>query len=112
MALVQIKDKVTQKDLQKAREEYGDFVKVVVDVATGTMVIGGEWHADAEKMLLDSGSRQDDLWGGSVDLTTKAIDVIALINIRPRLSNDSQEILDPEIRKEFIKIVRKKFGFK
>ena len=110
MAVVKIGEKVTEENLKKAREEYGDFIKIVADIVTGAMAIGGEWHADAEKTLLDSGSRQDDIWGGSIDLASNQIDTIALINIRPRLDNNSQEILDPKIREKFVVIVKKKFS--
>ena len=111
MAVVKIKEGVTKEGLKRAREEYGDFIKVVVDINKRAMVIGGEWHADAEKMLLDSGSQQENIWGGSVDLSTRAIDVIALINIRPRHGNDSQEILDLKVKEKFIQIVKEKFNF-
>lgn len=111
MAVVKIEERVTKEDLKRAREEYGDFIKVVVDINKRVMVIGGEWHADAEKMLLDSGSQQENIWGGSVDLTTRTIDVIALINIRPRQGNDSQEILDLKVKEKFIQIVEEKFNF-
>jgi len=111
MAVVKIEERVTKEDLKRAREEYGDFIKVVVDINKRVMVIGGEWHADAEKMLLDSGSQQENIWGGSVDLTTRMIDVIALINIRPRQGNDSQEILDLKVKEKFIQIVEEKFNF-
>lgn len=111
MAVVKIEERVTKEDLKRAREEYGDFIKVVVDINKRAMVIGGEWHADAEKMLLDSGNQQENIWGGSVDLSTRAIDVIALINIRSKHGNDSQEILDLKVKEKFIQIVKEKFNF-
>ena len=37
---------------------FEDMVKYVVDVARRVAAVGGELHADAEKLLLDSGSRQ------------------------------------------------------
>ena len=46
-----------------ASEQFGDLVKAVVDVARGIMVIGGELHSDEEAILLEQGSRQEDLWG-------------------------------------------------
>lgn len=112
MVAIKIRETVTKKDLKKACEEYGDFVKIVIDIVTGATVIGGEWHADAEEMLLNSGSRQDDIWGGSIDLATERIDTIAIINIRPRLGNDSQEILDQKVRQKFVEVVKKKFGLR
>ncbi len=64
--MVLIKDKVTSEDIVKASEEYGDFVKVDIDIRTSLMTIGGEWHADGEKVLLKNGSKQEDVWGGGI----------------------------------------------
>lgn len=111
MGVVIIKNSVTQSELRVAKEEYGDFVKVVADLESGVVAIGGRWHADAEKMLIENGSNQSDLWGGGVDLASRQIDTFALINMRPGQNNPSQEILDPEIRQRFIKTVMLKFGY-
>ena len=46
-----------------AKERFGDLVKAVVDVENGAMAIGSELHVDAEQLLLQKGSRQQDLWG-------------------------------------------------
>lgn len=110
MSIVLIKNKVTFSDLQKAKEDYGDYVKVTVDVEMGKIVIGGQWHADGEKLLIANGSKQSDIWGGGMNLLTKQVETFALINLKPSQNNDSQDILDAEIRKRFKKIVEEKFG--
>lgn len=109
MATVFVKRKVTGDDLKISQEEYGRYVKIVVDVNNDMMVIGGEWHADGEKILLEKGADKDSIWGGGIDLDTKNIETIALINLRPNLENNSQEILDKDIREKFIKIVKERF---
>lgn len=43
---------------------FGDMVKYVVDVERRIAAVGGQLHADAEQLLLEAGSRQEDLWGG------------------------------------------------
>lgn len=96
-------------DIEKAKKDYGDYLKIVVNVFTGEMVIGGQWHVDGEDLLLKSGN-QKDIWGGGINLKDKKIDLVALINLRPNFGNDSQEILDREVRNLFIKIVKEKFG--
>lgn len=110
MGVVLISQIVKDEDLKTAREEYGDYVKVVVDVETGAMTIGGEWHADGEKLLIEGGSKQNNLWGGGVDIKEGKIETIALINLRPNQGNNSQDILDQEARKKFIKMVKAKFN--
>lgn len=109
MGVVKVGDKVTSQDLIIAREDYEEYIKVVVDIQTGAMAMGGEWHADGEKVLLESGSEQDNIWGGGVDMTTKKVETIAIINLRPRVGNDSQEILDPKTRERFVQFVEEKF---
>ena len=59
---------------------------------------GGVLHADCEAVLLDEGSRQEDIWGADWVPETQQIQYEALINIRPRQNNPSMVILDPSIR--------------
>jgi hypothetical protein len=44
---------------------FGDMVKLVVDIKRQVVAVGGELHADAEALLLEDGSEQDDLWGAN-----------------------------------------------
>jgi len=110
MSVVYLKNKATQGDILKAQEEYGKYIKIVVDVQNNLVVIGGEWHADGEKVLLEMGADKDSIWGGGIDIDTKNIETIALINLRPKLNNNSQEILDENIRKQYFKIVKNRFN--
>lgn len=109
MAVVFIKDKVSKKDIEKASEEYGDFIKVDIDIRTKMMTIGGEWHSDGEKVLLENGSQQENIWGGGVDLESGVITYTSMINIRPE-NNPSQSILDVKVREEFERILKQKFN--
>jgi len=80
---------------------FEDMVKYVVDVERGVAAVGGELHADAEELLLDDGSRQEDLWGANHYPGREpdgCIEYTSLINIRPSQGNLSMEIGDPEIR--------------
>jgi hypothetical protein len=106
MSVVYLKNKATQSDILKAQEEYGKYIKIVVDVKNNLVAIGGEWHADGEKVLLEMGADKDSIWGGGIDIDTKNIETIALINLRPKLKNNSQEILDDDIRKQYVNIVK------
>jgi len=109
VAVVFVKDKVTKEDLSAAREEYGKYVKIVIDINNNLMIIGGEWHADGEKVLLEQGADKNSIWGGGMDVDTNNIETIALINLRPGLGNNSQEILDKRVREKFISIVKERF---
>lgn len=91
------------------RKKYGDYIKLTIDVKNKWVIAGGELHADGEKLLIERGSNQDDVWGGGISFTDKQIDTTAVLNIRPRLGNDNLEILDAEIRKKFHAIVKEYF---
>lgn len=80
---------------------FGDMVKYVVDVERRIAAVGGELHADAEQLLLESGSRQADLWGANYypgQGRDGCIEYTALINIRPAQGNRSMLIQDSGIR--------------
>jgi hypothetical protein len=80
---------------------FEDMVKFVVDIERRVAAVGGELHADAEAILLEEGSRQEDLWGANYYPGTgegECIEYTSLINIRPSQGNRSMLIEDAEIR--------------
>ncbi|HSK79885.1 MAG TPA: DUF5674 family protein [Thermoanaerobaculia bacterium] len=80
---------------------FEDMVKYVVDIERRVAAVGGELHADAEKLLLEEGSRQADLWGANYYPGRGAEDCIeytSLINIRPSQGNRSMLIEDGGIK--------------
>jgi hypothetical protein len=86
---------------------FGDMVKYVVDLERRLAAVGGELHADGEQILLESGSRQIDLWGAnyySGKGREDCIEYTALINIRPAHGNRGMLIQDPEIRERLREI--------
>ena len=96
-----VKDSIDRQELITiANEEFGDIVKVVVDVEKGIMAVGGELHADGEALLLDNGSEQKNLWGANVypqKSIENRIDYTSLINIRPAQGNTEMRIQEPEV---------------
>jgi hypothetical protein len=81
-------------------EELGVYIKLAVDIRKGILAGGGALHADCEAVLLEGGSRQEDIWGADWIPSTQQIRYEALINIRPHQNNLSMEILDPSIRNQ------------
>ncbi|MBM3298021.1 MAG: hypothetical protein FJY83_10555 [Candidatus Aminicenantes bacterium] len=87
---------------------FGNLVKAVVDVERKIMAVDGELHADEEALLIESGSRQKDLWGINIypDLEMPdRVEYDSVINIRPSQGNTSRGIDDPKIREKILKIV-------
>lgn len=106
MAIIIVKDTFSKEDFQKAREDYESYIKLTVDIQRRIVALGGEYHTDAEKLLLGQGSKQEDIWGGGINLETKQFETNAIINLRPG-KNESTEILDPKIREKFLVIAKK-----
>jgi len=91
-----------------AELRFGDMVKAVVDIEKKVMAMGAEMHADEEALLLDKGSKQDDLWGINIypDLTMPdALEFNSMINIRPSQNNQSRDVEDEAIRVKITNIV-------
>jgi hypothetical protein len=97
-----LEGRIATAELARLVERYfGDMVKYVVDVRQRILAIGGELHADAEQLLLERGSRQQELWGANYYPgrgPDDCIEFTALINIRPAQGNRSMELLDPALR--------------
>jgi len=93
---------------QLAVDQFGDFVKAVVDVRQGVMAIGGELHADEEARLLEQGARQADLWGINVypdRVAAERVEFDSMINVRPAQGNRSRSVEDPRIQQRIQDIV-------
>lgn len=100
----------TKEEVEKAKEVFGGYIKTVIDIEKKVCSAGANRHFESEKVLLDQGSSQNNIWGGGVDLETREIDFNSFINIRPNDSNTSNEIQDAKIREEYRKLT--KFFFK
>lgn len=86
------------------------YVKLAVDVQRGILAGGGTLHADCEAVLIEDGSRQEDVWGADWNPAAQQVTFESLINIRPRQQNPSLEILDPTVRERVAQIVRQLLG--
>ncbi len=95
---------------QMSANMYGDFVKAVVDIKKGIMAVDAELHADEEQLLLEQGSRQENLWGINLypDLSGKDfIEFDSMINVRPRQNNRTRGVEDENRRKIIATVVHK-----
>lgn len=88
----------------------GPMVKGAVDVKRGLLAIDANLHADLEKLLLEDGSVQDDVWGINLWFEDEGEDLIefdSMINVRPRQNNRSRDVEDPATRQKIVEIVQK-----
>ena len=103
--LLLINAKISQENLQKVAQDLEGYIKVVIDIEKGILTAGGLRHVEGEQLLLHNGSRQENLWGGGLDLETGEIDFDSMINIRPSQNNPSREVLSPEVRGKMKEII-------
>lgn len=100
--IVIVERRMQQRELARLVQLFfGDMVKYVVDLERRVAAVGGELHADAEQLLLESGSRQADLWGANYypgKGRDACVEYTALINIRPAQGNRGMLIQDPAVR--------------
>ncbi len=96
----------TKDEIEKLKEVFDVYIKTVIDVERKVCSAGCDRHFESEKILLEDGSSQSNIWGGGIDLETKIIDFNSFINIRPSDNNTSNEIQDAKIREEYEKLTR------
>lgn len=106
-----IKDKITIKQLKKYAEGmFGNLVKAVVDIKKEIMVVDANLHADEEGLLIENGSKQENLWGINLypfEEDEEFIEFDSMINVRPRQNNRTRGVDDKKTREKIIKIVNK-----
>lgn len=100
----------TKEEIEKLKEVFDVYIKTVIDIKKKVCSAGCDRHYESEEILQKEGSKQEDVWGGGIDLETKTIDFNSFINIRPAQNNTSNEIQNEEIRQEYEALT--KFFFK
>ncbi|TSC78519.1 MAG: hypothetical protein G01um101433_184 [Parcubacteria group bacterium Gr01-1014_33] len=111
MTIEIIKNQISKSALSDiAKNQFGDFVKAAVDVEKEIMAIGGELHADCEAVLLEEGSRQENVWGINLYVEkgeNEWIEFNSMINVRPSRGNKSRGVEDEGVREKIRGVVKK-----
>jgi len=106
-----ITDKISVEEFKEMADKmFGNLIKAVVDIEKEVMAVDGELHADEQALLLENGSKQENLWGINIYLEKIDEDFVefdSVINIRPSQQNRSRGVDNPEIRKKILKVVNK-----
>ena len=105
-----IRERATPEQIKEMLEMLQTYIKLAVDIDRGILAGGGVMHADCEAVLLEDGSQQEDIWGADWNPSTQQVTFESLINIRPRQSNPSMEILDSTTRKKVAEIAVRLLG--
>ena len=111
MTIKIIKKPISKTELLDiAKNQFGDFVKAVIDVGKEIIAVGGELHADEETLLLQNGSRQENLWGINIYPEKSEEEWIAfdsMINIRPSSGNRSRGVENLKMQEKIKTIIKK-----
>ena len=107
---MKIVEKVTISELKElSKPMMNDIVKADVDIVKKIVIIDAEYHSDMESYLIEKGSNGDDLWGINFHPheygTENFVEFDSMINLKPRLGNNTRYVEDEKIRKEIIDIV-------
>ncbi len=102
-----LQEKMKRSELKNCQFVMGEeMVKGVVDARRNLLAIDAELHADLEKMLLDDGSEQFDLWGINLYFDGELVEFDSMINIRPAQGNRSRDVEDEMTRQKVIEVVK------
>ena len=106
-----ITEHITIDELKEMSEKmFGNLVKAIVDVEKEIMAIDGELHSDEQELLIENGSKNENLWGINIYPDNKNDDWIefdSMINLKPGLGHRIRGVENPETREKIIKIVNK-----
>ena len=92
-----------------AHELYGDVIKAVVDVRQDVLGVGGEFHSEIERILIEShGAQREDTWGINLLLDKSGDDLIefdSMVNLKPAYGNRTRDVENQEVRQKICAIV-------
>jgi len=110
--LLIIKNSITNNELNSiAKVIFGDMIKAVVDIEKEIIAIDAELHSDLEALLLENGSKQENLWGVNFYPEIVGEDFLefdSMINIRPSQNNRSRGVESELIQDKITEIVNKR----
>ncbi|OGG56722.1 hypothetical protein A3D71_00415 [Candidatus Kaiserbacteria bacterium RIFCSPHIGHO2_02_FULL_55_20] len=111
MEILIVREPVSEETLDAlAQAWHGTLVKGVADVGRDVVALGGDWHMDANNILIADGSQQENVWGFNIypkERSDSALEYISLINIRPAQGNKAMELADEALRGKIKEIVSK-----
>ncbi|MCX6809972.1 MAG: DUF5674 family protein [Candidatus Berkelbacteria bacterium] len=106
-----IEDNISLSELKKMAEDmFGTLIKAVVDIEKEVMAVDAGMHSDEEELLLQNGSKQQNLWGINLypeKTGEEFIEFDSMVNLRPSQGNRTRSVDDPKIREKIIIVVNK-----
>lgn len=112
MTIIIVKTPIKRTEvIELVNEEFGDFVKAVVDIEQEIMALGGELHADEEVLLNEQeGSKREYTWGINIYPKNNEIEWIefdSMINLKPNFGNRTRSVENLILQEKIKEIVKK-----
>ena len=63
----------TTREINQLKKQFDVYIKTAIDIQKKVCSAGMDRHFEGEKILLQQGSNQSDIWGGGIDLETEEI---------------------------------------
>ena len=106
-----IKTRATKEQIVEMLSTLESYIKVAVDIDQEILAGGGVMHADCEHILIESGSKQRNIWGADWHPKEKRVAFGSLINIARQVKQgirltDPMQIKDIKIREQVEKVIR------
>ncbi len=107
-----ITQQITLHELElMAADMFGNMIKAVVDVDREILAVDGELHSDLEALLIEDGSKQQNLWGINLYPKVKGADFVefdSLINVRPSQGNGTRGVESVQTREKIVRVIAKR----
>mgnify|MGYP001577860234 CR=1 FL=1 len=104
-----LSEKITKTELaEMSKKMFGNMVKAVADIARGKMAIDGELHSDLAELLIEDGSKGQNIWGFNIYPELEPpewIEFDSMVNLKPLLDNRTRNVENLEIQKKILAIV-------
>ncbi|MEK7471371.1 MAG: DUF5674 family protein [Patescibacteria group bacterium] len=89
---------------------YGTMIKGAVDIESGRVALGGDYHIEDSELLTGTGSKFEDIWGFNIRFEEDKNGVLefdSMVNIKPNFGNRSRNINNEEVIKKATEIIYK-----
>lgn len=104
---------ITKSELIQTSTNFIDdnTIKAVADIERNLLAVDSPMHYDCEQLLIENGSKPEDLWGINLYLDEDNLDDLvefdSMINIRPAQGNRSRSVEDPATQARVKEVVAK-----
>ncbi len=106
-----VTETLSYDEFKRMTATFGNMVKAVMDVDREIIALDAELHSDLEALLLEDGSKQNNLWGINLYPDMQGDDFVefdSMINMRPSRGNRTRGVEDEGVRRKIIEIVAKR----